>query len=337
MSVVIFSYKIQDILTEVTKRTSYLGKMRNTEATPNLIDRMSLTDGERFLFDEFLDDAVQQTYDWLKAFGRNVKNACQIVPKYQDYLEYKDYGVQGAYPIGTPFSVACTATPDYDNNRISVKVPRKLVYKNTTSVDVSYATVCEYKIKTILAGTLPCEEVQTFRTQGSVLVGNNSTNLDLSATIGFQWNEGSSTHELVGVEISFMIVFMPRVFIKYKKGDYIEYHKDLSVPSAYDVYLITADCTNANWMDNAECLDADPRGRIVYTLEKTDYYDNNMFSSVDRNIKEAIVNYIIYRWLTYTKPDEGDMYFTRFEEYAQRAKLGMESETSVQQRRHNFF
>ena len=341
--VVIFSYKIKDILTEVTKRTSYLGKMRNTEAVPNLIDRISLTDGERFLSDEFLEDAVQQTYDWLKAFGRNVKNACQIVSEYQDYLEYKDYGIEGVSiaggepePIGTPFPLSCVAIPDYTNNTISVQVPIQPQYKNTITTDVDYTTTCEYTIKTKLANVLPCEETRTVVQTGTCNI-SSPINLDFSTILNFQWQEGRFQHVLDSVDVSVCIVVKPHTIIDYKKGDYIEYRNDLSDPSVYEVYQITDNCTNANWSEHAAHLVIDPRGRIVYTLEKTDYFDDNMIGSIDRNIKEAIINYIMYRWLTYTKPDEGDIYLTRFEDYIQRAKLGLESETSVQQRRYKLY
>jgi hypothetical protein len=66
--VVVFSYKISDILDEITKRTSYLGKMRSTEQEPFLVDRLSLTSGENFMFKEFIDNAANETYEWVKAF-----------------------------------------------------------------------------------------------------------------------------------------------------------------------------------------------------------------------------------------------------------------------------
>lgn len=341
--IVVFSYKIQDILTEVTRRTSYLGKMRNTETTPNLIDRISLTEGERFLFDEFLDDAVQQTYDWLKVFGRNMQNACQVVSEYQDHLEYKDYGVISTLtssnntinPICVPFTIPCNATPDYSNNKIKVDVPQKIQLKTIIPVNVNYLVATQYKIKTKLADTLPCEEIIKKNKIGTC---NTSTKeIDLSTILDFQFNEAHFRHVLSAVEVSVYINTRPITKINYKKGDYIEYHSNLTDTGVSDIYQITDDCSNQDWVKNAVRLETDPRGRIVYSLEQTDCFDRNMIPNIDRSIKEAIINYIMYRWLTYTKPDESDIYMARFEEYAQRAKLGMESETSVQQRRYKIF
>lgn len=71
-----FTFTDADILKEVTKRTSFLGKSRGTEQQAHLLDRLSLTEGESFLFDEFMDDAITEVYDWIKAFGRGINNAC---------------------------------------------------------------------------------------------------------------------------------------------------------------------------------------------------------------------------------------------------------------------
>ena len=39
LPVVVFSYKIDDLLEEVTKRTSYIGKMRGTEQELHLLSK----------------------------------------------------------------------------------------------------------------------------------------------------------------------------------------------------------------------------------------------------------------------------------------------------------
>lgn len=70
----IFSYAKSDVLLEVTKRTSYIGKMRGDKDHADFIERMSLTEGESFLSDEMLADAIEQTYEWVQAFGRGVEN-----------------------------------------------------------------------------------------------------------------------------------------------------------------------------------------------------------------------------------------------------------------------
>lgn len=81
----IFSYDRSDIMLEVKKRSSYIGKMRGDENNPNFIDRMSLTDGESFLSDEMIEDAVEQVYEWLQAFGRGVDTPYDLTSSNIDF------------------------------------------------------------------------------------------------------------------------------------------------------------------------------------------------------------------------------------------------------------
>ena len=155
-----FSFAPGDLLKEAEKRTSYMGKMRDTDKEPDLIDRMSLTEGEGFLSEEFLADAMEQVYDWVRAFGRTIENACVI---------------------------------------------------------------------------------------------------------------------------------------------------------------------------------DEETGNIVYTLQPEVWWDKNAYSRVDRNLKEALVNYIIYRWYEFVKTDEAQYFFEKYENYAHEAQLGMNAEEFVIQRRYNTF
>lgn len=54
-------------------KTSYIGKMRGDKDNPNYIDRMALTEGESFLSDDMLNDAIMQTHKWLQAFSRGAE------------------------------------------------------------------------------------------------------------------------------------------------------------------------------------------------------------------------------------------------------------------------
>ena len=220
----IFSYRVEDILDEVTKRTSYLGKMRSTDQEPYVIDRLSLTKGEGFMFSEFLEDAVTQTYDWLRAFGRSIPMYDKIVLKYEDIKITKDDN-----PDGT-----------------------------------SSASPTEIKI-----------------------------------------------------------------------GTYVEYHNNPSNIDDYEVYQVNATCTTDDWMDYACKLAVDPRGCIVFILERSCNMDMNLISSIDRNIKEAIVDYIIYKWFEYTNVSEAESFYDKFEKHAREAKKGMDSEKNIMQRKYN--
>lgn len=153
----VFSYPKSDILLEAEKRSSYFGKMRADKEHEDFIDRMSLTDGESFLSDEMLDDAIEQTYEWLQAFGRDVE----------------------------------------------------------------------------------------------------------------------------------------------------------------EPYGITTD------------------GNVQFTLQPRTWWDRNAFTRVERYIKEALVNYILWKWFEYVNPQEAQPFFDKFEDYAHKAQLGMNAENGTLERRFN--
>lgn len=57
----------------VEARTSYVGKMRATKDSPDSIERMALTEGESFLSDDFLLDAIVHVHEYLQAFSRSIE------------------------------------------------------------------------------------------------------------------------------------------------------------------------------------------------------------------------------------------------------------------------
>ena len=159
----IFTYPKADILLEANKRSSYLGKMRGNKENPDFITRMSLTEGESFLSEEMLADAVEQTYEWVQAFGKRVE---------------------------TPYGVV----------------------------------------------------------------------------------------------------------------------EDEEHPGVYN---------------------------ITFTLQPCKWWDRNAFGRVERYLKEALINYILYRWYEIVNVEEAELYFNKYEDYAHKAQIGMNAESGVLERRFN--
>lgn len=158
----IFAYNVEDIKLEITKRSSYLGKMRGDKEHADFITRMSLTEGESFLSDEMLEDAIHEVYEWLQAFGRDVE------------------------------------------------IP--------------------YEVKT------------------DTVTGKD---------------------------------------------------------------------------------------KVIFTLQPRNWWDRAAFGRVERYIKEALINYVLYRWLEMVKPDEAELYYKKYEDYAHNAQMGMNAENGNLERRFN--
>jgi hypothetical protein len=332
---VIFSYKIDDILEEITKRTSYFGKMRGTETEPVLIDRLSLTSGENFMFTEFLQDSVTQVYDWLKAFGRKIKysNKCDIT--YNDIAIYKDHGVWmyingGMQEFGKWITIG---TSDYkDNEDGTVSLTCDEISVERMKEDVNVVIDFRYVVHSLLDG-LDCDTPVTDRKVFRVTSGNSFS----SGILAFECKEHDSYHQIYRIDMEVKCEVFPLNVVPIKKGDYVECRTDFGDDSIFDVYQVVEDCTNENWTEHADKLEYDPRESIVFMLERTSHFDENMIFSVDRNIKEALINYIIYRWFEFVNEVEADKFYIKYEDYAYKAKMGMESETKPVQRRYKLF
>ena len=490
LPIAIFSYRVNDLLEEVTKRTSYFGKMRGNENIPTMLDSLALTSGEDFLFNEFLEDAVSETYDWLKAFGRKIKHAVSCDIKYQDHrllknsglkftIDTKEANINEDIKINATCSVIDEASAEIDMERTSNKEwvknhLRKYVskevadiimatyntivldgkqriidkvtvnldgstydlyrlteygeqgegiyisleyddlkliwnggdavvgdmlhhYQETTvefevastekipftlplwsmydnyifnnevegvdlrikdgdslgdievragwatvsavesGVNVNAKSVITYKINTILEGYGETEENRVFEEVINLQGGFDS--LDLSRMISdFGWVEFGSKHILKSVECSIKVTDVkPEYPDDIKAGDYVEYHYDFDNIDAFKVYKVVKDCTSADWLGSADLLASDYRDNVTFVLERTSYFDDNMIGNVDRNIKEALVNYIIWRWFEYVNVPEADKFYLKFEDYAHKAQLGMNSETKPIQRKYKLF
>jgi hypothetical protein len=68
-----YRYKKDDLMKAAEMRTSYIGKMRGDKEHPDFIDRMSLTEGESFLSDDMLKEAMVKVHEWLVAFTKGIE------------------------------------------------------------------------------------------------------------------------------------------------------------------------------------------------------------------------------------------------------------------------
>lgn len=333
---VIFSYRVDDILEEITKRTSKLGQMRTAEG-PSLVDRLSLTRGEDFMFSEFLEDAVSQTYDWLKAFGRKIPMYEKIVLKYEDMEIYKDYGVSmdiagEKKDFDTEMRVKVLSFNTDNISTIEVKHEELNLLKERNK-DVNVNVLIHHRLVShlIVGGVDAINESEYTKTVNMSTGDSYTSGLE---EIYFNVKE-PERFDVKSLELYITATVLPVNIQPIKSNTYVEYHTDFGDESVFDVYQTNVNCTTANWKDYSCKLAIDPRDKIVFILENSCNMDMNLMSSIDRNIKEALVNYIIWRWFEYTNPQEADRFYVKFEAYASEAKNGMDSEREIMQRTYN--
>lgn len=341
--IVIFSYKIDDLLEELTKRTSYMGKMRGSEQEPLMIDRLSLTHGEHFMFTEFMEDAASNVYDWLKAFGRNIKNAYQINVVYDDAIQYKNHGAyleidgKEADMEHRYLFKGIQATAQELLNKITTTLPSVTVENRMEDIDLRVEYT--FYVHTLLDGTLETTECYKLTSQYTVKKDGKFPNFSEYGNINipFIFDENGSKHSLQSVDVEIVVRETPVSVVPVKAETYVEYHPNLNDLSVTEYYQVVKDCTNANWKVNADKLTDDPRDKVMFILEQVNNFDVNMIHVIDRNIKEAIINYILFRWYEFVLPTEYQNYYLKFEDYAYKAKVGMNSTVKPIQRKHNTF
>jgi hypothetical protein len=335
---VIFNYKISDLLEEVTKRTSYIGKMRGTEQEPYLVDRMSLTEGEDFMFHELLEEATHETYEWVKAFGRNIPMYDKIVKDYIDMPIYKNHGVvlrdskKAEVITGEQINVATTELRKSEDNLLFVGYDEIICNSVKESVEV----IAEHKI--ILHTELDAHDVYTeLNHTHKITLEKGDTSSLREVQIPFEFIENGSEHQIKGADLYITIKVKPVDVVAIKQGTYVEYRTDFNDDSIFDLYKVNADCSNESWEEYSCKLEYDPRGCIVYILERKENFDNNSISSTDRALKESIVNRIIYLWFEYVNLPDAERYLLKADEYGQKAQIGMNARTKDIQRKYNFF
>lgn len=329
LPVVIFSYKISDLLEEVTKRTSYLGKMRGTEQEVHLLDRLSLTSGEDFMFTEFLDNAVTETYEWVKAFGRKVDEYDKILAKYTDMPLNKNFGMSvkdnngNEYPFDEEIKVDCTYMPNPINNTLQISFAGFRGY-NILGEDATIIANMKFRIyMPSMATTIDAR----------VTVPYNALVETKQYTLPF---DGNLTN-VKNVEMTIEFKAIPNIVTPIKRDTYVEYRTDFNDDTVFEVYKVNFDCDTTNWKDYSSLLAVDPRGCVTLIVERKPHFDKNMISSIDRNLKEAIVNHIIFQWFEYVNAPEAEKFLLKFEDYGQKAKIGLDTHTKDIQRKYKLF
>lgn len=328
-----FVFRAGDILREAEKRTSVVGKMRGTDKEAHLYDRMALTEGERFLSDEYMKEAAAETYDWIKAFGRGVENAFMQFADGTLKTVRKHFGV-GITMGGNNYELGIR-NYELDGNFASI---RKITGRG-------YA----------LTVTLPKVEIETGDTQ-EVLY-----RVSLHITAGVQGTPFAEERILTDEKTvsgfakdkSFTQCDMLFKFESSDWGEVVPLSAD-----CIDIEIVSADVASASlagfteyegryaegdlpfalkdgtWYEpEAVWYEADIRNAVVYTLEIPEWTDENMLRKVENDLREAMINYVVWRWFETVNAGEAAIYYDKWEEKAHGAQLGLNTEKRVLQRR----
>lgn len=447
MKQIIFNYPIKQIREEVEKRTSYLGKMRNTESEPHLLDRLSLTEGEDFLFIEYLREAATETYNWIRAFGRNVTHAYELLEANNTKEVFEHSGVHITSVSNesdniqsfkfSPIISGITwkeeqhffAENRNKNEYISINRNKnkdilledegynqsgdvyvyawdnesEVFYSTTESISTGDMLFTQTEVNNALALTGGSSRVQYLETRHNstwylyiTSVNNNAIKgtlsikfftttvyVGLATSVSYKYTLHYKTHipgtpivdehnvsksftidsnqidtvcdfdiqidntefgmpELVAdindlpvIEFEITKIYSDRIDLY--ANEYVAYNYYKNGSKKIEYWIVGEDCTDNNFMEHSRKLEGDYRENIIYRLELPDWNDENMMMRVRNNLREALVNYIMWRWFETTLPTEANVYYEKWEIHAHNAQLGLNAEKKLLNRRYNMF
>lgn len=357
-----FIFPIADIQKEVEKRSSYLGKMRvvagSDAAVPqHQLDRMSLTKGEDFLFQEYLREAATETYDWIRAFGRHHgERAMRLYGSSTTHTLKENCGVKVVDNTGVEYGTRYVKynpeiQPDGASDKTAISLPFGL------PITIQKQDASQYKLRTTIKYIVgvedtPFEEVCYYQKEESRSKDYTTSSAYMEVELeGSSWGAPYvKSVEYVLIEITEIV---PASALSAAKDEYIEYQRQNGTTEWYQVR--TAFSTDklfvpADWVNNLERLEEDLRDSIVYRLCIPEWSDSGMYKVVDNRLREAIVNYILWRWFEtvlqeedrYSRygqkmPHEAERYFEKYEEVAHQAQLGLNAEKQPLQRKYKWF
>lgn len=337
----VFAFPIPSIRTLVEKRTTMLGANRSTDDEVHLTERLSMTKGEGFLFDDFLQEAVAETYNWIRAFGRNISQAYQIYPDGALHVIKANHGAHleaNGEDKGLCFAIPLTAADytvlynpnfsDYANGLIGFNVS-----VNMPAYSGRLGDADEIHGKVTLRYTVGVQDAPIEEQKEVSTTFTASEDFDDAATVvPFRIQVDVSNFDMVIKSVDSVEVEITNIerAVMLHKGDYIKLE---SGPVGMYGILGTDYNGGSDMPIIAEVLDGDVRNSIVMRVDLPEWNDNNMLPAVQNHLQEAIVNYIIWRWFETVNPREAEMYHEKWEEKAHNAQLGLNAEKRILQRK----
>ena len=346
-----FIIPIASLQEKVEKHTSVLGKHRSGEGSPHLLDRYSLTEGEGFLFDDYLKEAVVKTYHWMKAFGRNLKDGYRIYGDGSLVQVRADNGIgitvngyaesipTAVIPISswmytTTLNAAESAANEDKTYDVVISLPIIKILIGTVS-QITYAAKIKYRT---LAGGAFDENCEY--NMADVDITSDTT---LSSTLSFRIHVDQTGFDTVLDRIDCMEITLKDIVLPtldtYTKGTFIEH------------IAIDGSCFGEQSADGTiqveRWYEQNIRKCVVMNVELPDWQDRNMIPAAQELIEEALINYILFRWFESVQDESAttrggnwrkpvslaDIHYQKWEEKAHEVQMALNSERKILQRK----
>lgn len=331
-----FIIPIKSLQEKVEKHTSVLGKHRSADGSQYLMEQFAMTQGEHFLFDDYLPEAVAKTYNWIRAFARNVEDGYRVFKggalrqvREDNAVRVVVDGVQRELPTivmpiaKSKYSVTVVATTEeaivYD---VRVTLPQIQIFTGNAE-HINY----DMKVKYLTLADGIFEDVCSYNTNGVVLEDGATLDGVLAFRLRIDQSGFATVIERIEqVELT-LSNYSASAATTYRKGEFIEY-VGIDGTVRYGIQKRTyKDVDVERWFDE------DIRESVVFNVEIPDWVDRNMLPAAEEHLGDALMHYIIYRWFETVNPKEAETYKDKWEEKAHEAQLALNSERRILQRK----
>ena len=338
-----FIFPLSSLKEKVEKHTSVLGKHRKGEDSEHLLDRYSLTEGEDFMFDDYLKEAVAKTYNWIKAFGRNLSDGCRVfhnaVPRLvrkNDEMSITLNGFGQDFPKAfIPLTNDMYAVEQVDSDfAITLNLPHLCVHKG--NADSFSFNIC-IKYVTLADGIFVdnCEYNEIMYSHDDI---------DITEFVAYVTHRQDDMPTVIqrvnSVELSILSAPHTNRDV-YNTGEVIEYVDENGIHKFGIQKRTSTELVIDEWYDEnlTDC--------VVFKVELPEWQDRNMLPAAEDHLEEALANYIMYRWFETVQDDIAtkiggqwrkpaslaDGCFAKWEEHARAAQLALNSERKILQRK----
>lgn len=326
-----YVYDLEHIYEEVFKRTSFMSKFNGVEGAPNMLDVGAFTRGERFMFEPFIDEAANNVFEILSSFTKGIDNALGIdefrnSPRVTlPYLPvpnsiYYDIAISNDSVSGNTLTFDCSEVRGADFQSLPSNTKFKVMFS------------IEYK----LLNSFGLEEIR--KTETSIDMSSPTQNVQVELDIDTQQNlPNVPAEQYISHSISYRIVYYTDdMLYEITEGSLVLIDESGTTQKAYvsngmsyyDAVIIGED-------EYREIPLANING-VRFTINKMHWFNENAISMVSNSIFELLVNFVIYKWFTYTMPDKANVFLESYNDQVTRLKnrLNTQGKRLVQKYRY---
>lgn len=301
-----FCYRLADLQNEIEKRTSYLGKFRNTDTAAHLQDVIAMTKDETNLFSSLIEETSQEVFD---SFRKGVLNIGESWHEIKENITPTKIELNPTVPYTSNLNVVA------NGNSIDVVLDFittsgiSSVYTFIPTIEVEYDTTCHLLIDHDIQITAQKKSTFTIPYENISCVEEPSRKLWQVRYSFLPALEGES--QLTSAETISNIVKSKIVELKtYNKTETPLYSGDI-VEIGGEIYEVTKN-TNINDINIEKDLKKIDKLNINdgvhYYLHMPSYLQTNLIYTLDNAIKAALTYGVIWKWLMYAYPTEAETY-----------------------------